>query len=59
MLNPLHSDALVWLVKQPGERPDGERGHGLMIGLKQQNLDDVTDLSLILVINLMRIRRKI
>ena len=49
----------VWLVKQPGERLDGERGHGLMIGLKQQNLDDVTDLSLILVINLMRIRRKI
>ena len=49
----------MWLVKQPGERPDGERGHGLMIGLKQQNLDDVTDLSLILVINLMRIRRKI
>lgn len=49
----------MWLVKQPGERLDGERGHGLMIGLKQQNLDDVTDLSLILVINLMKDRHKI
>ena len=49
----------MWLVKQPGEGLDGERGHGLMIGLKQQNLDDVTDLSLILVINLMKDRHKI
>ena len=46
-------------MNQSGEELDGELGHGLMIGLKEQNLDDVTDMSLILVINLMQDRHKI
>ena len=49
----------MWLVNQSGEELDGELGHGLMIGLKEQNLDDVTDMSRILVINLMQDRHKI
>ena len=46
-------------MNQSGEELDGELGHGLMIGLKEQNLDDVTDMSRILVINLMQDRHKI
>ena len=49
----------MWLVNQSGEELDGELGHGLMIGFKEQNLDDVTDMSRILVINLMQDRHKI